>query len=630
MIHMPCSLSVDSVCKKNGKCKKKFPKKFAPATLEGEDSYPIYRRRDDGREVTLHNGKVVNNSWVVPYNPWLLKKYDCHINVDICSSVKSVKYLYKYVWKGVDCVCMEVSSEKGIEDEIKQYVDARWICPQEALWRIYKYQMNKICPPVVSLQIHLKDHQKILLPEGRTVRAVLQRERASRTKLTEYFKKNAEDEFARTLLYKEFPEHYVWNQSLRQWDRRRRNNRVIGRVNVVSTCTNNYYPRLLLNNVRGPTSYEDLLKVGSVTFSTYREVAQHLGLLESDTAMRDTLFEATQVQMPSSLRRLFCTMLALWNPTGVRELWDEFLPHLIEDHIRSNTEQGAINLLLRELSSTLGPDLMKKYKFPTITEDVGTSGTNDLVMEEKSIPIPPEDLSAIGQLNNDQRHAFDRVVTSVSRRENSIFFIDCPGGSGKTFLYRAILAYLRTEGHIAIATATSGIAATMMPGGRTAHSRFKIPVPADSTSSCDIHVDTDLADLIRKASLIIWDEATMANRYAFEALDRTLRDITKVELPFGGKIMVLGGDFRQVLPVIEHGTRAQALSACLTNAKFWKDVKVIHLKENMRSRLDPDFLEFLLLIGDGVEPCVMEDMVKLPDDIVLEWDGEQAVKRLID
>ncbi|KAI3885502.1 hypothetical protein MKW92_027233, partial [Papaver armeniacum] len=57
--------------------------------------------------------------------------------------------------------------------------------------------------------------------------------------------------------------------------------------------------------------------------------------------------------------------------------------------------------------STLGPDLMKKYQFPTITEDVGTSGTNDLVMEEKSIPIPPEDLSAIGQLNNDQRQAFD-------------------------------------------------------------------------------------------------------------------------------------------------------------------------------------------------------------------------------
>ncbi|XP_026458524.1 ATP-dependent DNA helicase PIF1-like [Papaver somniferum] len=177
------------------------------------------------------------------------------------------------------------------------------------------------------------------------------------------------------------------------------------------------------------------------------------------------------------------------------------------------------------------------------------------------------------------------IVNSVIRGDKSIFFIDGPGGSGKTFLYRTILAKLRSEGRIAIATATSGIAATMMPGGRTTHSRFKIPVPAYSTSTCDIGAEDPLADLIRKADLIIWDEATMANRYAFEALDTTLRDLTKVALPFGGKILLLGGDFRQVLPVIEHGMRAQTINACLTNAKFWKDVKVIRLKENMLSSL---------------------------------------------
>ncbi|KAI3985965.1 hypothetical protein MKX01_039047 [Papaver californicum] len=209
-------------------------------------------------------------------------------------------------------------------------------------------------------------------------------------------------------------------------------------------------------------------------------------------------------------------------------------------------------------------------------------------------------------------------MDSVSRCVSCIFFIDGSGGSRKKFLYRAILAYLRTEGHIAIATTTSGIAATMMPGGRTAHSRFKIPVPAISTSTCNIGVKDGLEDLIRKANLIILDEATMANRYAFEALDRSLRDLTKVELPFGGKILVLGGDFRQVLPVVERGTRAQAVSACLTNAKFWKDVKVICLKENIRSKLDPDFSEFLLRVGNEIEPYVKEDMAKLPGDIILE------------
>ncbi|XP_026459924.1 uncharacterized protein LOC113360654 [Papaver somniferum] len=371
MIHKPCALSADSVCKKDGKCKKGFPKQFAPETLEGKDSYPVYRRRDDGREITLANGKVVNNSLVVPYNPWMLKKYDCHINVEICSSVRSEKYLYKYVWKGVDRVSMEVSSEKEAEDEIKQFVDARWICPQEALWRIYMYQMNKIYPLVLSLQ-------------------------------------NQEDEFARTLLYKEFPEHYKWDKPLKQWIRRQRDNKVISRVNVFSTRSENYHLRLLLNNIRGPTSFEDLLKVGANAFSTYKEVAQHLSLLESDTPIRDTLLEAIQVEMPCSLRRLFCMLLDLCKPTRVRELWDEFFPYMIDDHCQFNTEQGEINILLREVRSVLGEELMATYKLRSMTEDIRTSGVNALVSEEFRVPVSPEDLSSIDMLKADQKHAFDR------------------------------------------------------------------------------------------------------------------------------------------------------------------------------------------------------------------------------
>ncbi|KAI3939061.1 hypothetical protein MKX01_001929 [Papaver californicum] len=121
----------------------------------------------------------------------------------------------------------------------------------------------------------------------------------------------------------------------------------------------------------------------------------------------------------------------------------------------------------------------------------------------------------------------------------------------------------------------------------------------------------------------------MANRYAFEVLYRILRDLSKVELLFGGKILVLGGNFSQVLPVVERGTQAQTGSTCLTNAKFWKDLKVIHLKENIRSRLYPDFSKSLLRVGDGIKPYVMEATIKLPKDIVLEWDGKLSVRRYI-
>ncbi|KAL0440130.1 UNVERIFIED_CONTAM: hypothetical protein Slati_2496000 [Sesamum latifolium] len=157
MIHGPCGeMNVNAPCMKNETCKKNYPKPFAPCTIQGTDSYPIYRRRDDNRSIALDRNCdiVVDNGWVVPYNPWLLLKYDCHINVEICSSIKSIKYLYKYVYEGPDCVVFEVRPGPNY-DEISQYVDGRWIFAPEALWKIYKFPMSKIYPSVVRLQIHL-------------------------------------------------------------------------------------------------------------------------------------------------------------------------------------------------------------------------------------------------------------------------------------------------------------------------------------------------------------------------------------------------------------------------------------------------------------------------------------------
>ncbi|KAD2392816.1 hypothetical protein E3N88_39793 [Mikania micrantha] len=119
---------------------------------------------------------------------------------------------------------------------------------------------------------------------------------------------------------------------------------------------------------------------------------------------------------------------------------------------------------------------------------------------------------------------------------SGVFFIDGPGGTGKTFLYKALLAEVRSRGLIALATASSGAAANNIPGG--------------------IKKQSGAAALIRYSKIIIWDAASMAKRQAIEDVDRTFQNITGVSVPFGGKIKVMGGDFRQVLPVIKRGTRA--------------------------------------------------------------------------
>src|ERR1700694_4568844 len=92
------------------------------------------------------------NHWDVPHYKWLIWKYRCHINVECISSVKAIKYIYKYVYKGHDHTTMEFGT---CQDEVKQYLDARYVSACEALWRIYHFHMHKEYPSVVRLQVHL-------------------------------------------------------------------------------------------------------------------------------------------------------------------------------------------------------------------------------------------------------------------------------------------------------------------------------------------------------------------------------------------------------------------------------------------------------------------------------------------
>ena len=95
MIYGPCGiLNPNSPCMKDGVCTKKFPKEFSPNTVAVFNGYPHYRR------VVIIKGNQVDNLWVVPYNPCLSKKYQAHINVETCMTIKLVKYLYKYIYKG--------------------------------------------------------------------------------------------------------------------------------------------------------------------------------------------------------------------------------------------------------------------------------------------------------------------------------------------------------------------------------------------------------------------------------------------------------------------------------------------------------------------------------------------------
>ncbi|ONM53446.1 hypothetical protein ZEAMMB73_Zm00001d019636 [Zea mays] len=616
MMHGPCgSLNPNCPCTKGRKlCKNHYPRPFSDTTLQGKDSYPIYRRRDDDRKEKVR-GCELDNRWVVPYNPYLLRLFNCHINVEACGSIKAVKYLFKYIYKGHDrasVVMRDASKADDDVDEIKQYRDARWVTPPEALWRIYGFELSQISPPVMQLQLHLPNMHMVAFHERQMVERVVNRPGVDRSMLTSYFEANRLHEEARGILYRDFPEWYTWQSGER------------------------YYLRVLLNHVTGAASYVDLRTVDGVTLPTFREAAERRGLLESDNTLDECLTERAVFQMPLSLRRLFATILVYCEPSDVAVLWHKHKDSMSEDYQHKSQNKTHVEQMvlidIRNMLQSMGKDI-KTFPLPPMIDAYDDAiGTAREVYEEESIQPTVEDVALKDSLNEEQRVAYDKIMSAVDTDQGGLFFVDGPGGTGKTYLYRVLLATLRNQGKIVVATTTSGVAASIMPGGRTAHSRFKIPLTIDDGAVCSFTKQSGTAELLRKASLIIWDEASMTKRQVVEALDNSMRDIMgRPALPFGGKTIVFGGDFRQVLPVVRKGLRAQVVASSLRMSYLWESMSHLKLVSNMRAKNDPWFAEFLLRVGGGTEETNSDGDIRLPDDVCVPYSGsDNDLDNLID
>ena len=136
-------------------------------TITGNDGYPLYRRRsteDGGKSIILkvrNNDVEVDNGWVVPYSPLLSRTYKAHNNVECCNSVKTIKYICKYVNKGSDMAVFGVGNATTSIGEINQYQVRRYISSNEAVWRILSFPIHERYPTVVHLAEHLENGQRV-------------------------------------------------------------------------------------------------------------------------------------------------------------------------------------------------------------------------------------------------------------------------------------------------------------------------------------------------------------------------------------------------------------------------------------------------------------------------------------
>ncbi|XP_057294730.1 uncharacterized protein LOC130623277 [Hydractinia symbiolongicarpus] len=575
MIHGPCAyLNPNSRCMEDGVCTKNFPKKFLVSTVADVDGYPLYRRRNNGIHINVNNVDV-DNRWVVPYNPWLSKKYNAHINLEACH----------------DCANIEIN-ERIDHNEVQTFLDARYVSAPEA-------------PDQGEEAVNRAANQA--------------------TKLTAWFVLNGENHNARQYLYPDIPLHFVFNNNRKVWTPRRNFNlKIVSRMYSVSPRAGElFYLRMLLLHTRGVTSYEDLRTVDGNVAETFRETCLLRGLLQDDTKWNNTLQEAVNFQMPRQLRQLFAIILIHCEPSDPFTLWTRYRGSMCEDYLHQMNEDQAEYRVLQDIHSVLrqfGKSLTD-FNLPSLDE-IPPAKNIDIAMEAERA----SQLRA--QLTEEQTALADAVIEAVVNvanntvQNNRLFYLGAVG-SGKTFTYNYLISELLGRGFQVGTAAFTGIAATLLKKGTTIHKLFRLPVPILENSTCSITPVSVYAAELRQKNLFLLDESSMIPKHAFHAIDRLLKDICNSELPFGGEVVLLGGDFSQLLPVVRKGKPTEIVDMCLKRSPLWHLVTEFRLTRNMRTRPgEQEFAAWLLQLGKGVLPVweqpPFQGAIEVPPNCVLQ------------
>nr|GEV84405.1 hypothetical protein [Tanacetum cinerariifolium] len=266
----------------------------------------------------------------------------------------------------------------------------------------------------------------------------------------------------------------------------------------------------------------------------------------------------------------------------------------------------------RKISLCNNKSLKNILNMPYPNSEYTVEGHNRLIYDETSYKkdeLRNQHQTMYGSLTSKQKGIYSTVV--VDKNTRGMFFVYGYEGTRKTYLYKTMSDALQSQGDIVLNVASSGIAALLLEGGRTAHSRFVILINILEDSMCHIPVDSDLANLIRQAKLIIWDKESMIQSYCYEAFDRTLRDICRTEHSqpsnqvFGGKVVLFGGIFdryfRSFLMAVKMMSYMNKLFL-FVGKMHGLELNDEHAFGNQKNRLKKeieDFSNWILNIGNG-------------------------------
>ncbi|RCN37604.1 hypothetical protein ANCCAN_16484 [Ancylostoma caninum] len=497
------------------------------------------------------------------------------------------KNLYKYVCKGPDRASLRLLQENvsGQLNEILANLDARYVCAPEAIHHIFKYECQFKSDTVYRLQVHLPDYQFVAFLAGQEQEALSAAAHRD-TILTAWFKLNLEYEQGeqdgvdlqggidpRSLYYYQIPEFFTFVQETRKWKIRERGTRQIGRMYTATPRDMERFSlRLLLLHRKNIHSSEDLRTIEGVVHTTFTEAARAFNLLHDDAHYGECLAEAAQFQMPFELRALFGYMLAFCDISDPQLLYDRIKTSMAEYFInRGYSPLDAESLVYYDLSNRLA--ILQYNLSERITPPTPHRPELEAIQDDWEYHSN-KGTELYNCLNSQQRTAADSILASFETGRQKMHYIDGPGGSGKTYLYNTIYHILKGRHKSIICVAWTGIAASLLPEGRTASSTFKLSM-GSGNRECVLKREHRDAIPLKQADAIVWDEISMRGREGY------------------------------------------MVDVCIKNSRLWRDFETHNLFVNMKAASSgSSWCELLMAIGNGEIEQDSERRIHLPSDLM--------------
>jgi len=516
-----------------------------------------------------------------------------------------------------------------IRNEITLFIRGRYMCGNEAVWRILNYQTYPSpSPSVITVKVtmeeELKDnvsldntsHMEVYLRrpnqyENDTFSAFWAKYLYGR-KLSKTAKNN--NKYSTIILPNRSCKYFIY-------ERADTDDRVLVRIGTVHYSSGEkFYLRLLMLNKVIPTLgiystscdigdlYKHIRTHESKVYDTFQEAAVASGIVGDEEVMLEifTDFETTSA---CSLRSLFVNLTVIGYPTKTIIDMDYWIDMMTADLRNQKNYSDKIEikkeLLLNKLQRLLQSDFNRnlcEFGLP-MPQNIETelnimrieypSATQTTLLQELHNRYP---------CNDEQRHIYNEIIKAIRdvkdarynnrKEECRMFHLNGLAGCGKTALAKKLIAYTRSINGIAIGCAATALAASLYNDNfMTAHSLFAYPVSTDSNDAEDNNPEISndnlrcmlyekkyayRKELVEAANLIVWDEFTCNHRELVESVFEVMHGLRNT-------VVVFIGGYEQILPIIEYqAPKWRILEACLCQSALWNRVDVRTLRRNMR------------------------------------------------